>query len=226
MTIQIDRAEIKHFLRAYSGTRLASTSARRVMVTEDVYNVKGSSPDPKIKGKSWRKLLKSYGVDKDCYVTNHLAPNGQENSHPNFNVGGHVTLNDDGRVKRGEDSYLMPLCSWHNSKGRDDKNFEHTEIEMLLLEGFLEHDLPVTFLARFVSNDENSRLIYETEEGWDHVEMPEDLLETFAIDTKIARGPIPISDLDAPSMFKLKSKKEGSERYFTIEDISPDLLTD
>lgn len=144
------------FVDRWGSAGIQSTSATVVNFSGVLYNVDGSSPDPKIDGESWKGLLLSYDIDGDCYVTNE-TPHG--NSHPSFNVGGHMTPNSDGKVEVGADSYLMPLCSWHNSKARDGVPFEHDETLMLRLSGFMESEVAATFMARLPSQERHS-IIY------------------------------------------------------------------
>jgi hypothetical protein len=140
------------FVRKHEGMRLLSTSADVVEFTGVLFNVDGSSDDPEIDGYSWRGLLRERGIDSDCYVTN-IQPLG-ETSHANFSVGGHMTVNEDGSVASGGECYLMPLCSWHNSKARDGMAFEHTETRMLKLFGYMEQEPRATFSARMASDEE------------------------------------------------------------------------
>ncbi len=136
---------------------IKSTGAALVNYAGVLYNVDGSSSDPQIDGRSWKRLLIDYGIDSDCYVTN--ATPGR-NSHPTFNVGGHMTPNSDGRVEPGEDSYLMPLCSWHNSKARDGVAFSHDHTLMLKLFGYMQSEPAASFLARLPS-EERFAIVYE-----------------------------------------------------------------
>jgi hypothetical protein len=143
---------LKDFATRYKGIGLLSTGSDRVRYTGVLYNVSGSSADPKIDGLGWRKLLISKGIDGDCYVTDPL-PDEDGTSHPGFDVGGHMTPNADGHVSLGGDSYLMPLCKWHNSTARDGIPFEHDETEMLVLRGYMQGDLALTFAARLPGDD-------------------------------------------------------------------------
>ena len=166
MASQAELLEIANFIRLHQNAVLFSTRALVVNVFDEVYNVKGSTRDPKIGSKSWKQLLIYHGINDDCYVTNQSPPS--KSSHADFSVGGHVTINSDGTVEAGEDSYLMPLCSWHNSTHRDGKAFSHTKTQMLRLEGFMEGDTVTTFMARSSDiADTASRIIFETDEGWD-----------------------------------------------------------
>lgn len=144
---------LARFVEDFGGATIRSTSAEVVDFYGELYNVDGSSPDPKIDGLSWRALLKAHGIDGNCYVTNQPDSEG---SHPDFSVGGHMTPNSDGQVPFGGDSYLMPLCSWHNSTARNGVAFQHTETRVIKLSGFLQNELPETFMARMPSTERHS----------------------------------------------------------------------
>ncbi len=142
------------FVDKWSGVELFSTGANVVEFSDVLYNVDGSSDDPNINGLSWKQLLIENGVDGNCYVTNIVPPSGT--SHPRFSVGGHMTVNSDGSVAAGGTCYLMPLCSWHNSKSRDGMTFTHDENSMIKLAGYMEGEPSVTFMARLPSDDKYS----------------------------------------------------------------------
>lgn len=154
---QID--QLLRFVEHSGDVTIKSTGAEVVTFAGVLYNVDGSSPDPEIEGKNWKELLISRGIDGNCYVTND-TPTG--NTHPNFGVGGHMTPNSDGRVELGADSYLMPLCHWHNNKSRDGTAFEHAETKMLKLSGFLEYEVAATFQARLPSSERHT-IVYTSE---------------------------------------------------------------
>ncbi len=97
----------------------------------------------------------SCGIVGNCYVTN---PGG-EGSHPNFCVGGHMTIHADGGVVDNT-CYLMPLCSWHNNTARDGVAFDHAETRMLQLTGYDPGELRVTFELRLPSNQPYAVLFY------------------------------------------------------------------
>lgn len=132
------------FVRKYEGMKLFSTSAEVIDFGGVLYNVDGSSDDPEIDGYNWRNLLRERGVDGACYVTNVKPP--ARTSHPNFSIGGHMSVHQDGSVPFGDECFLMPLCSWHNSKARDHMAFEHTETRMLKLFGYMQEEPRATFL--------------------------------------------------------------------------------
>ena len=146
---------------------IKSTGAALVNYSGVLYNVDGSSTDPQIDGSSWKRLLMNYGIDSQCYVNN-PTPNG--NSHPGFNVGGHMTSNPDGSVETGTDSYLMPLCSWHNSKGRDGVAFTHANTLMLKLSGYMHSELTASFMARLPS-EERFAIIYASGNEWKNANL-------------------------------------------------------
>lgn len=138
--------KLVEFAKRYTGIRLESTGAARVDYSGTLYNVDGSDGDPEIDNLSWKGLLIHYGINGPCYVTSPL-PGGQS-THPQFNVGGHMTPNSDGIVDDGGTCYLMPLCSWHNNKARDETAFHHDLTSMLQLSGYMEGDIAATFIAR------------------------------------------------------------------------------
>lgn len=142
---------IAAFLQVNQGKQLESTFSQVVEVQEDLYNVRGSTPDPKIDGLAWKRLLIHHGIDaKECYVT-HPPTTGK--THPAFSVGGHMTSNADGIVPVGEESYLMPLCHGHNQPSNHDR-FRHRETRMLKLHGFMQTDVAITFIARMNKNSD------------------------------------------------------------------------
>ena len=136
------------FVERWGDAELYSTGADLVNFSGPLYNVDGSSPDPKLNGESWKGLLLDRGINTPCYVANE-TPDG--NSHPRFSVGGHMTPNPDGQVATGADSYLMPLCSWHNSKARDGVPFTLNRTWMLKLSGFLQSEIAATFMAAYLA---------------------------------------------------------------------------
>jgi hypothetical protein len=138
--------QLKQFVARFGDMRIQSTAAKVVSYSGDLYNVDGSTEDPKIDGKKWKPLLEFHGISGNCYA-NTPVPDGIT-SHPAFSVGGHVTPNDDGDVPVGGDCYLMPLCSWHNNTARDGQVFEHTKTKMLELSGYMQGESVATFLAR------------------------------------------------------------------------------
>lgn len=139
--------EVTRFFKLHAGIKLLSTSAKPVDIFDDVFNVIGSSDDPKI-GKSWKKLLEKYEIYGPCYVTNQ-KPSSPETSHDKGTwLGGHMALTKDGHIETGGISYLMPLCSWHNNPARNKKNFEHQKDRMLELSGYMEGQTAFTFNMR------------------------------------------------------------------------------
>ncbi|MFC6663795.1 hypothetical protein [Deinococcus multiflagellatus] len=138
--------------------------------TGDLYNVVGSTYDPKHVpghlGESWKALLISMGIaaSSPCYVTNDPAP--PDKSHPAFSVGGHMTVQSDGSVPN-RTCFLMPLCSWHNSTSRDGIRFTHTLTQMLQLTGYMLGELAATFQLRLPSDAPYALLYYvESAQDW------------------------------------------------------------
>lgn len=148
MDLNAQRQRLAEFVDRWGTIELFSTGSRLINFSGVLYNVDGSSDDPEINGENWKGLLIANGINSNCYVSNE-TPEG--NSHPKFSVGGHMTPNEDGQVEFGADSYLMPLCSWHNNKSRDGVAFEHTKTLMLKLSGFMQGEIAATFMARLPS---------------------------------------------------------------------------
>ncbi|MCL7986634.1 hypothetical protein M8998_01645 [Sphingobacterium sp. lm-10] len=157
---------IKTFLHELEAGRIQSTGATVVDFAGVLYNVDGSSDDPKRipdhNGENWKPLLVAFGIDHDCYVTNAVPAPGA--SHPAGWLGGHMTTNANGQVANGGTCYLMPLCSWHNSTSRNGVAFAHTETRMLELTGYNLGELPVTFALRLPSEMPFAVLFYENDE--------------------------------------------------------------
>jgi hypothetical protein len=180
--------QIRLFIKRYAGIGLFSTGAELVDFTDVLYNVTGSTHDPREvpenEGMTWKKLLINLAdlAEADCYVTND-APN-KESSHPDFSVGGHMTPNSTGVVAVGGTSYLMPLCKWHNSTSRDGVAFEHTETKMLKLTGFMEGDSAVTFALRLPAEEPYSLLYLDRTKGlWEYSNFSEE--KALALNAKL-----------------------------------------
>lgn len=137
---------LSDFVNHYQDVKLQSTGYQVVTYRGVLYNVEGSSDDPEIGG-SWKKLLLRNGITGACYVAAPL-PHDSGTSHPSFAVGGHMTPNRMGRVDRGGNCYLMPLCQWHNSTRRNRIAFHLRTQQILELSGYMQGDLYATFLAR------------------------------------------------------------------------------
>ena len=142
-----------------------STSAEVANISDDVFNVTGSSHDPNIGGKSWKQLLKDNGIYGPCYVTNQKPDKPDTSHYKGTWLGGHMALTKNGVIKPGGTSYLMPLCSWHNSTSRDEKNFEHSKTKMLKLGGFMEGQNAFTFHMRRKDLGEY-RVLHQEAEDW------------------------------------------------------------
>src|SRR5690606_12242697 len=122
-----------NFLKQAGDQVIESTSAKVTTYSGVLYNVEGSTSDPKIGKKGWKELLIAEGISgPNCYVTN-PNPSG---THPDFSVGGHMTVNPDGSVPTGGTCYLMPLCWFHNNASKDGIAYSHTQTSMLLLSGY------------------------------------------------------------------------------------------
>jgi len=152
--MQFDLIGAQAFFDAHKKLKLYSTGSKVVHISDDLYNVDGSSCDPGL-DKSWKQLLINNGINKPCYVTNNDKPG---KSHPNGWLGGHMTKDQTGQVPNGGSCYLMPLCSWHNSTARNGVAFKHTETEMLLLTGYMNCDTALTFSLRQEETDAPFRI--------------------------------------------------------------------
>lgn len=202
---------LREFVKKWDGVELFSTGATLVNFTKDLYNVDGSSDDPKINGLAWKKLLIDRGVDGDCYVTNVKPP--QKSSHPDFSVGGHMTTNSDGSVAVGGVCYLMPLCSWHNSKARDGKAFSHEKTSMLKLTGFMQGDIAATFKARLNDGDVYS-VVYPSDSELETQGLPAinfaNIMD-FRLQKQATNG-LP------PHYVLFKRNEDNGRVYYVIED--------
>jgi hypothetical protein len=165
MTSMSESDQVRAFIKRYSGIGLLSTGAELVEYAGKLYNVKGSTEDPKAvdgsRGASWKRLFDHYAdfSEANCYVTSPL-PNEASN-HPEFAVGGHMTPNSSGIVQPGGVTYLMPLCKWHNSTSRDGTAFSHAKTKMLKLTGFMEGDSAITFALRLENPHIHTILLHD-----------------------------------------------------------------
>ena len=157
--------KVRMFIRTHLDSTLFSTNATQVEIEEVVYNITGSTKDPKKirdhEGKNWKELLISIAglEDASCYVDN-VRP-GKPSKHPEFSVGGHMTTNPAGEVQEGGTSYLMPLCKWHNNPARNEMAFEHEHTTMLKLTGFMKGDTPLTFMMRLAGTEQRQMLYFD-----------------------------------------------------------------
>ena len=174
-----------------------------------LYNVRGSTDDPKIDGRAWKALLEVNGINGSCYVTN---PDAQ-GSHPTFDVGGHMTTHESGMVPKGSDTHLMPLCKWHNSTARDGVPYSHSKTRMLLLKGYMEGELAATFLARLAS-DERFSVVYLADEEWKQANLTDEQAK--------ALGPKMLASLDAAtsgSDYALFERQSGDEPLYYVREV-------
>lgn len=131
-----------------------------------IYNVDGSSDDPKIHGDSWKRLFIAVMANAGAAYPNNcfVGPtNPVHDSHPDFRLGGHMTQNPNGSVTGGT-CYLMPLCSWHNSKARDGVPFGPIQPTMVQLTGYLLAEPAALFEAR-LDGEAAHAVIYEADDG-------------------------------------------------------------
>lgn len=165
--------QVLDFVERQQKNGILSTGAKRVDFSGDLYNVDGSTSDPKKipghDGVAWKQLLIEYGINANCYVTN-ANPEG---SHPDFSVGGHMTTDPSGDVITGGRCYLMPLCFWHNGKKNDGVRFTHSNTAMLELSGYNLGELAATFQLRLPSKMPYA-ILYLSDSGWKHQDLSED----------------------------------------------------
>lgn len=165
MTTTNETDKVRAFITRYNGIRILSTGAQLVDFTGVLYNVTGSTDDPRRvdghTGVSWKKLLNKYEnfSEASCYVTSPLP--AITSTHPDFLVGGHMTTNSSGVVELGGVTYLMPLCKWHNSTSQNGVAFEHLETRMLKLTGFMEGDTSITFDLRLDNQSQYTQLYFD-----------------------------------------------------------------
>lgn len=181
--------EVRAFINKYAGVGLLSTGAQLVDYAGELYNVKGSTEDPKAvdgsRGATWKRLFNAYADFSDacCYVTSPLP--GGASSHPEFAVGGHMTPNSSGIVQSGAVTYLMPLCKWHNSTSRDGIAFSHSKTKMLKLTGFMEGDSAITFALRLENSYAYTFLFFDpSSDSWAFRE-----LSSAEVSTALSKSP-------------------------------------
>ncbi|MFQ6403146.1 hypothetical protein ACIDE9_00145 [Methylophilus sp. 'Pure River'] len=176
---------VRAFVAMYRGKMIQSTSADVIDYPGVLYNVTGSTKDPKAvkgyKGLAWKALLKEYPdfYETSCYVTNPILSK-RATSHPGFDVGGHMTPNPSGVVQRGADSYLMPLCKWHNSTRRNGTAFSHSKTKVLKLRGYMEGDSAITFAMRMGNNHAHTLLFLAPgSKKWDFIALSDAVKQGF-----------------------------------------------
>lgn len=161
--------EIRAFVAMNRGEVIESTKGLIIDYPGALYNVTGSTKDPKevenYKGLAWKALLNKHSVftGASCYVTSPLPRTGS--SHAQFDVGGHMTPNPNGVVTVGADSYLIPLCKWHNSTSRDGIAFAHSKTKVLKLLGFMQGDSVITFRMR-MENESTLLFLHPNRKYW------------------------------------------------------------
>jgi hypothetical protein len=206
------------FVKRSTGLNLYSTGSKVINFSGDLYNVTGSTKDPKSiprhLGDSWKNQLIAAGLGgEDCYVTN--SPAKKKSSHPNFLVGGHMTTKRNGVVAVGADSYLMPLCKWHNSTKRDGVAFEHTKTKMLKLSGYMQGELASSFLLRSrVPVPEPFGIMYFDQKTmvWSHMNL------NSAQALKLGSKESVIDDTD--QVYVLFERKNVGESSYIINDVN------
>jgi len=200
------------FLRKNLGGIIYSTSATKTNVTDDVFNVVDSTDDPEIDGKSWKELLIANGIDGPCYVTNESP---DDKSHPQFDVGGHMTLDSTGIVENGASCLLMPLCKYHNHYSRTEA-FKHDRTEMLELSGFMEKDTLATFMWRSFKQQEVYRALVKSSDDWEIVTQGvggADIMDSIAMKQGVSSTnsiyAVLEKDLSNPSLLKQVTISDG-----------------
>lgn len=153
---------------------LGSTGASTTPYSGPLYNVIGSTDDPKHVppgNLAWKQLLIDFGIgiwpNDRCYVTN---PTPSGNTHDQFNVGGHMTKDPNGSVLNST-CYLMPLCKYHNGQNRT--SFSHSITPILQLTGYMKAEMLATFQLRLPSKDPYAVLYYD-DSGWSYKNLSED----------------------------------------------------
>jgi hypothetical protein len=208
--------KVRSFIQRYAHIGLFSTGARVVDFHDNLYNVTGSTDDPREvpehEGVTWRQLLIRLAdlAHSACYVTNEIPEEGS--SHPNFSVGGHMTPSSTGVVPVGDVSYLMPLCKWHNSPARNGIAFEHTETRMVELTGFMEGDSAVTFAMRLPSEEQHSLLYFDRSNGyWKYTNLAKETASN--LNAKLLSAQV--GTIDAAQEYVLFERR--NDRYFVID---------
>lgn len=188
MTEIFDLDRVSNLIKRWEGITIQSTGARVTEYSGVLYNVSGSTDDPKsISGlidSSWLGVLRNYGIkDEACYVTSPLPEKNKGKSHPLDIVGGHMTEIKSGKVPYGSHSYLMPLCKWHNNPARNTLPFEHEKTTMVKLTGYMQGELAQSFLLRMPSEIPMAMLYYnDLQKQWKHVNLSNDEVKKFESD--------------------------------------------
>jgi hypothetical protein len=204
---------LREFVSRFGDKRLMSTSANVVTYTAALYNVIGSTHDPKIPGyPSWTYLLQQLGIgvgtNDHCYVD----PQTSDHSHPAFQVGGHMTPNMDGTVPPSNICYLMPLCKWHNGKGNNHVAFAHSLTQILELHGYMTSEPAATFMAR-LSGQAPAALVFAADEGLKFQTLSD---EDF---TRLQSGSL--ADAIGPHVpenhIVLRRREDGKGLFYTVE---------
>lgn len=215
------RAQLAQFVRRYEGKRLFSTSAQVVTFASVLYNVSGSTSDPKVPGStSWKGLLQAYAahstpcqIGSACYVTGPLPSGG---GHPAFEVGGHMTTSAAGTVAKGGQCYLMPLCKWHNSTSKNGIAFSHSQTCMLQLSGYMQAEPAATFMARFEAKGASS-IVYLSSEGLDFRPFLEAGLKGAAM-PELLNLPAELAEGTMPRDYALLRRVEDDgETHYVVE---------
>jgi hypothetical protein len=205
--------QVSRFVELARLEGMRSTGASVVNESAALYNVRGSSNDPKHDPKhpndSWKGLLIKYGINgnEPCYVTDSI-----QKTHPQFNVGGHMTKDTNGVVNPnpGGSCFLMPLCSYHNHFNQKGA-FSHTKTKMLLLTGYMKAELAATFMLRLPSEFPYA-MLYWSDGQWDFINLNESDGDNFGSDVLSKLGmPMPdhyvlVQRIQSPDTLHIISK--------------------
>lgn len=209
-----DLPAVLDFVKRTEAIGILSTGAKVVDYTGGLYNVSGSTHDPKAvkehRGRAWKALLIEYGINaaSECYVTGDV-PAGT--SHPIFRVGGQMTPNEDGTVTNGI-CYLMPLCGWHNSTSKNGVLFKHEHTKMLRLTGYLEGELEVTFKMRLPSADPYA-MLFQADGEWKFQNLSEKQL------ANVGKAALTKSLSTQPDHYVLFKRVREEKTHYALEDV-------
>lgn len=204
---------LQEFVDRFEGQRLFSTSANVVNYTAALYNVIGSTSDPKIPGyPSWSYLLQQFGIGTGLNAHCYVDPQTADHSHPAFQVGGHMTPNYDGTVPPSGNCYLMPLCKWHNGKGNNHVAFSHSLTVILELHGYMTSEPAALFMAR-LSGQAPAALVFATDGGLDFQTLSDGDIERLE-----AKSVADALGAPAPDNHIVLRRREDDEGvYYTID---------
>lgn len=217
--VPIDHAaRLAQFVERFQSLRITSTAAAIVTFSGTLYNVEGSTADPKIDGLKWKPLLITLSagstgckITQACYADTPAAPG--TSAHPGFDVGGHMTTNSNGTVATGGSCYLMPLCAWHNNPARDGTAFSHANTCMVQLSGYMQAEPFETFFAR-LDGAAPAAIVYVGEGGLESRSLNDPAQATVK-----ALGLAAAGDGGLPESFVILQRvEEDGETFYRIVD--------